>query len=107
MNEKDFVFESSKLVDGSSSWESPSNIALIKYWGKHRNQLPKTHQSVLHYQDQKQLLRLDIDQKLIVIKRITLFYLIVLKRNYFMKKSISFFIELRNIFQLLKIIFLK
>ncbi|MBK8502336.1 MAG: diphosphomevalonate decarboxylase [Saprospiraceae bacterium] len=25
---------------GSVSWQSPSNIALIKYWGKHGNQLP-------------------------------------------------------------------
>ena len=41
MSENDFVFEPSKLVNGSSSWESPSNIALIKYWGKYRNQLPK------------------------------------------------------------------
>ena len=22
------------------SWRSPSNIALVKYWGKHGNQLP-------------------------------------------------------------------
>ena len=41
MSENDFVFKPSKLVNGSSSWESPSNIALIKYWGKYRNQLPK------------------------------------------------------------------
>lgn len=25
---------------GSVTWQSPSNIALIKYWGKHGNQLP-------------------------------------------------------------------
>lgn len=25
----------------SSAWESPSNIALVKYWGKHGNQLPQ------------------------------------------------------------------
>ena len=41
MNENDFIFQSSKLVSGSSSWESPSNIALIKYWGKYKNQLPR------------------------------------------------------------------
>lgn len=23
-----------------SSWQSPSNIALVKYWGKHKNQIP-------------------------------------------------------------------
>lgn len=26
---------------GKISWKSPSNIALIKYWGKHGNQLPR------------------------------------------------------------------
>ena len=25
---------------GRISWTSPSNIALVKYWGKHGNQLP-------------------------------------------------------------------
>ncbi len=27
-------------INGSLSWQSPSNIALVKYWGKHGNQLP-------------------------------------------------------------------
>jgi diphosphomevalonate decarboxylase len=29
------------LDEGSVTWQSPSNIALIKYWGKHGRQLPK------------------------------------------------------------------
>ncbi len=33
--------EQSKLKEGSTSWKSPSNIALVKYWGKHGNQLPR------------------------------------------------------------------
>lgn len=41
MIEQDFIFKKVKLVNGSSSWESPSNIALIKYWGKYGVQLPK------------------------------------------------------------------
>ena len=41
MVEKDFILKKIKLVKGSSSWESPSNIALIKYWGKYGEQLPK------------------------------------------------------------------
>lgn len=32
---------SETLTQGKISWQSPSNIALIKYWGKHGMQLPK------------------------------------------------------------------
>lgn len=31
----------STLTAGSVSWQSPSNIALVKYWGKYGEQLPK------------------------------------------------------------------
>jgi diphosphomevalonate decarboxylase len=34
------VVETSKTKEGSVSWKSPSNIAIIKYWGKHGIQLP-------------------------------------------------------------------
>lgn len=30
-----------KLENGSVLWQSPSNIALVKYWGKYGDQLPK------------------------------------------------------------------
>ncbi|MDG2367849.1 MAG: diphosphomevalonate decarboxylase, partial [Flavobacteriaceae bacterium] len=36
----DFVFNKIKNVEGISEWRSPSNIALIKYWGKKENQIP-------------------------------------------------------------------
>jgi len=32
---------SNKVDLGSASWEAPSNIALVKYWGKYDEQLPK------------------------------------------------------------------
>ena len=41
MKENDFIFKTSELVNGYSVWESPSNIALVKYWGKEKNQVPK------------------------------------------------------------------
>jgi diphosphomevalonate decarboxylase len=34
------VVETSKLEHGKITWKSPSNIAIIKYWGKHGQQLP-------------------------------------------------------------------
>ena len=30
-----------KVDSGRVSWQSPSNIALVKYWGKYGEQLPK------------------------------------------------------------------
>lgn len=38
----EFVFSSERKLksQGSFIWQAPSNIALIKYWGKHGNQLP-------------------------------------------------------------------
>lgn len=42
MTEKDFVPSEykSKKKEGKIGWKSPSNIALIKYWGKKKNQIP-------------------------------------------------------------------
>jgi diphosphomevalonate decarboxylase len=34
-------YDQDLLSSGSYTWRSPSNIALIKYWGKHGEQLPK------------------------------------------------------------------
>lgn len=35
------IIETSKLVPGAITWRSPSNLAIIKYWGKHGKQLPR------------------------------------------------------------------
>ena len=39
--EKDKATLNTKIKSGSVTWRSPSNIALIKYWGKYGHQLPK------------------------------------------------------------------
>ncbi len=36
-----FSLDVSKLKEGSVIWESPSNIALVKYWGKKEHQIPE------------------------------------------------------------------
>lgn len=43
MTDKDFILKPypSSLETGSVTWESPSNIALVKYWGKKKNQIPE------------------------------------------------------------------
>ena len=39
--EKEFVAASFPAQEGKASWSSPSNIALVKYWGKYGKQLPQ------------------------------------------------------------------
>ena len=44
MTKKDFILKNlstSNIQNGSFSWQSPSNIALVKYWGKSEPQIPK------------------------------------------------------------------
>ena len=41
LSEKDFIASKYTAVDAASfQWTSPSNIALVKYWGKKNNQIP-------------------------------------------------------------------
>jgi len=42
MTSEDFILKSynSNIQQGSVKWQSPSNIALVKYWGKKDNQIP-------------------------------------------------------------------
>ncbi|MEM1337768.1 MAG: diphosphomevalonate decarboxylase [Bacteroidota bacterium] len=42
MTEKDFIAEKDLFypTSGKTAWKAPSNIALVKYWGKHPNQIP-------------------------------------------------------------------
>ena len=42
VSEKDFISKpfSTVIENGSFQWSAPSNIALVKYWGKKNNQIP-------------------------------------------------------------------
>ncbi|MDZ7878746.1 MAG: diphosphomevalonate decarboxylase [Saprospiraceae bacterium] len=35
------IYQTQSFMEGTISWRSPSNIAIIKYWGKHGLQLPR------------------------------------------------------------------
>ena len=44
LTETDFIlkdYNSTKLSTGIYSWKTPSNIALVKYWGKQEPQIPE------------------------------------------------------------------
>lgn len=40
LENKDLSIGPDMMVEGKVGWKSPSNIALIKYWGKYRDQIP-------------------------------------------------------------------
>ena len=37
------------FMSNQITWRSPSNIAIIKYWGKHGVQLPRNHRRGAHF----------------------------------------------------------
>ena len=41
MNTSVFIASAALPINYTTTWEAPSNIALIKYWGKYEPQLPK------------------------------------------------------------------
>ena len=41
MKKNDFIYNSDQVIEGETKWIAPSNIALVKYWGKKSIQLPK------------------------------------------------------------------
>lgn len=41
MIEQDFICTDDFEANGIVKWKSPSNIALVKYWGKKDNQIPQ------------------------------------------------------------------
>ena len=41
MNENFFISKAIDPLPYESKWEAPSNIAIIKYWGKKKLQIPK------------------------------------------------------------------
>jgi diphosphomevalonate decarboxylase len=44
LTEQDFIpqgFDTSKFIEETFSWKTPSNIALVKYWGKKEPQIPE------------------------------------------------------------------
>ena len=41
MNKDSFVFSKRSIKSFHTVWKAPSNIALVKYWGKYGVQLPK------------------------------------------------------------------
>lgn len=65
MQEQDFIpgEYSTKIDSGRVGWESPSNIALIKYWGKKENQIPANPSLSFTLNNCKTTTRLEFQKK--------------------------------------------
>lgn len=61
----DFTFKGSthELGSGSFRWSAPSNIALVKYWGKKENQIPANPSLSFTLNQCKTITQLDFDPK--------------------------------------------
>jgi diphosphomevalonate decarboxylase len=65
MTEKDFIPKrySESMEYGSVSWEAPSNIALVKYWGKKEHQIPANPSVSFTLKNCRTITRLDFSKK--------------------------------------------
>ncbi|MGV3695693.1 diphosphomevalonate/mevalonate 3,5-bisphosphate decarboxylase family protein [Flavobacterium sp.] len=64
-SEKDFIAKSltATIENGSSEWSAPSNIALVKYWGKKQHQIPANPSISFTLRDCKTITKLNFAKR--------------------------------------------
>jgi diphosphomevalonate decarboxylase len=63
--ERDFITSHYNTIDSASfEWSAPSNIALVKYWGKKENQIPANPSISFTLNNCKTITKLDVVKKL-------------------------------------------
>ena len=65
LSEKDFIAKpyTTQIDSGSFQWSAPSNIALVKYWGKKENQIPANPSISFTLNDCKTITKLSFEKK--------------------------------------------
>ncbi len=97
------IVDTSKLERGKVSWKSPSNLAIIKYWGKHGKQLPNNPSISFTLDRAFTETTLEYFPKPKSSENISLEFFFETKPNeVFGKKVASFFENLSGIFPFLK-----
>ncbi len=94
MTEKDFIPQSyqRELIAGSITWQAPSNIALVKYWGKKEPQIPANPSISFTLDSCKTTTTLEFNKKETADKNITFeLYFEGEKKEDFKPKIESFF----------------
>ena len=65
LTEKDFITTSYNSIESASfEWSAPSNIALVKYWGKKENQIPANPSISFTLNNCKTITKIDVVKKL-------------------------------------------
>ncbi|MGV9003362.1 diphosphomevalonate/mevalonate 3,5-bisphosphate decarboxylase family protein [Flavobacterium sp.] len=66
LSEKDFIAKpvTAQIDRGSFQWSAPSNIALVKYWGKKENQIPANPSISFTLKDCKTITKLSFTKKI-------------------------------------------
>jgi diphosphomevalonate decarboxylase len=65
LTEKDFITTSYNSIESAIyEWSAPSNIALVKYWGKKKNQIPANPSISLTLNNCKTITKLEVVKKL-------------------------------------------
>lgn len=65
LTEKDFIATSYSFIESANfEWSAPSNIALVKYWGKKENQIPANPSISFTLNNCKTITKLDVVKKL-------------------------------------------
>ena len=64
LTEKDFIANSYNYIESASfEWSAPSNIALVKYWGKKENQIPANPSISFTLNNCKTITKLEVNKK--------------------------------------------
>ena len=92
-----YLNNGSELVEIQSSgiksfcWKSPANIALVKYWGKHGNQLPDNPS--ISFTLSRSYTQMSVTYECIRDKAFSLEFYLDEIRNYDFEKKLTFYIE--------------
>lgn len=104
MTENDFIPRPYKnsIQDGNITWSSPSNIALVKYWGKKTNQIPENPSISFTLDHCKTITTLSYSAKQTQEKFAFEVYLDGEKKDDFKPKIATFFKRVENYLPFLK-----
>ena len=92
-NKEQLIINSAEVKPGTVCWRSPSNIALVKYWGKYGNQIPRNPSISFTLSEAFTETRLNYAPKIGVDEGIDIRYLFEGQRNEMFEQKIKQYFE--------------